>query len=351
MAADGENSSAPSPTPSTPPRARSWRPVLILVALAAFIIGALATAWPRLNDTSDRDRIAALEVKLAQVGAELDTARRDAQGAEARLATVERNTPGIANADTGLTLEQRVGVLEQSGTANTQAVAAMAARLNSIEAATPPDLPQQLQNFASRDEQAALDARVKQLESVKHAAALLAMARLSRAAEAAQPFGREFDVLASIAPDDPSIAILRPLAPRSVAAKTDLANVFPNVARGAINAERAALANSFWDRLANGMVRLIGWRRVGDIPGETTEARLARAQVALDRNNLPAAATELRGLAGPARITMMPWLLDAEARIAVDRAIADMDGRMLQALAAPVPIPAEPAPATSAPAP
>ena len=314
--------------------ARTWRAMLFMAILAAFMIGALAAAWPQLTGTNDETRIGELEATLAEERANQASLQERLRVAEERLGTIARNIPGL-DGEGRLTLDQRMALIEQTATANAQALAALSARLNSVEAATPPDLPQRLQGFALRTDQVAIETRLRQLETVRQAAALLALARLARAAEGAQSFTREFDVLASIAPGDPSVQVLRPLAMRGVATKASLTSDFPRIARGAVNAERSALINGFWDRVANWVAQSIGWRRVGDIPGQSSEARLARAQVALDGGDLEAAIGETGLIVGSAQTIVAPWLRGALARVAVDRAIADIDQRVMQSLAAP----------------
>ena len=313
-------------------RARPWRAMLFMAILAAFIFGALAAAWPQLTGTNDQPRIDALEAILAEERANQANLQARLETAEERLETIARNIPGL-DGEGRLSLDQRLALLEQSGTANAQALAALGARLGSVEAATPADLPQRLQGFALRTDQVAIEARLRQLETVRQAASLLALARLARAAEGAQSFAREFEVIASIAPGDPSVQVLRPLAARGVATKASLIGDFPRAARNAVNAERAALINGIWDRITNWVAQSIGWRRVGDIPGQSSEARLARAQVALNGGDLEAAIGETGLIVGRAQTAIALWLREARARIAVDNAINDIDQRVMRSLA------------------
>jgi hypothetical protein len=84
---------------------------------------------------------------------------------------------------------------------------------------------------------------------------------------------------------------------------------------------------------------------VGQVAGNDNESRLARAQSKLDAGDLGAAAAEVRAVQGVAAKPLAIWLRDAFARMTLDRAVADMSARVVQALAASPPPATPPAPA------
>jgi hypothetical protein len=339
---------------------RHWPATLLLLVVAAFLIGALTAYWPRLVGDTEDERLAALEAQVQQLGtasapAAAPAGTQDAMGRrlesiETRLGTLERNAPAIFNPEVGATLDQRMTTVEQKSAADSQALAALIARLNSIEAATPPDLPQRLQAFASRDEVARFEARLSHIESLRHAASVLALARVSRAASDSRPFRQEFEALEAVAPADPAVPALRPFADTSVPTLAMLARSFPQAARNAIAAERTALADGFWDRLWARIRNQFSIRRIVMEPGEDSESRLGRAQIALTEGNLARTVAEVEGLRGAAAESIAPWLRQARARLTIETAVDGMEQRVLQGLAATPVAPQPVVPETVAPA-
>jgi hypothetical protein len=355
---------APS-TPSVERRSvelpRHWPATLLILVVAAFLIGGLAAYWPQLSGQAGGDRIAALEARIAELtpadqapaAAGIPAAvQRRVESIETRLGTLERNAPAIFNEQAGATLDQRVTTLETARTETGQAVSALVARLATVEAATPADLPQRLQSFASGAALANVEQRVTTLEALRHAAAVLALARLARAADEARPYLREFRALQTVAPEDPAIVVLEPYAESGIPTMAMLAARFPDAARIAISAERTGMADGFWSRLWARFRNMVSIRRIALGPGNDSESRLARAQAVLGEDNLAGAVEEVAALEGDAATAIAPWLREARARLAIDRAIREMDERVTQVLALRAPM--EPTlpenPATSAPA-
>jgi hypothetical protein len=252
-------------------------------------------------------------------------------------------------------LDSRVGALEADIARSAQTfsgtVSGLETRLKALEAnQPPPDLAQRLDSFALKTDQQSIDARLQTLEaantgeSLHRAAAVLALARLAQASAEAGPFALELDTYAVTAPSDPVIAQLQPYAARGVPTQAMLAARFPQLAHASLDAERSGDARTFFARLWANIMSLVSVRRVGDVAGNDTESRLARAQVKLDARDFAGAIAEVRALHGVAARTVAPWLKDAEARMQVDHAVAEISARVIQALAAP-PKPANPAPA------
>jgi uroporphyrinogen-III synthase len=354
---------APQTERATMQLPRHWPATLLIMVVVAFAIGSLAAYWPQLSGRGGEDRIAALEARIAELGnvapasaaqGAVTPLQRRLESVETRLGTLERNAPTIFNEAAGATLDQRVTALETARAESTQAVGALGARLSSLEAATPADLPQRLQSFALGSQLAGVEARVAQLEGLRDAASVLALARLARAADEGRPYLREFRALQTVAPEDTAIRSLEPYAEMGVPTIAMLTARFPEAARIAINAERAGLADGFWGRLWARFRNLISIRRIAMAEGDDTESRLARAQSALAAGNLTEAVEETAALEGDGATAIQPWLRDAQGRLAIDRAITDMDERVTQVLAVraaarPEPVPLQPTPAAPAP--
>jgi hypothetical protein len=229
-------------------------------------------------------------------------------------------------------LEARLAMIEAQGS-SAPSSPDLASKLAALEA--------EVGCAADKETQSELVGRVARLESqnsgetLRRAASVLALATLARATRDASPFRVELDALAGTAPNDPVIPILQPIADTGALTTAMLAARFPQAARATLDAERKAGASGFFSRLWASLSGLVSIRRIGDTEGNTTADRLARAQSALDRDDLASAVRETEALNGAAASSIAPWLKDAHARLAVERAIAQMDSRIVQVLAAP----------------
>lgn len=266
---------------------------------------------------------------------ELAGLRADLDAAEARLGRVES---GLAEAQQPtIDLAGRLDVLELrlaeaegrvAQAADSQSLAALIGRVNNIEAQLPP---------VTLDA-AVLGERVAALEDansalmLQRAAATLALAELARAATSANDFTLELQALDMVAPDDPALSRLAPHT-AGVPTIATLVARFAERARAAIDADRAASAEGILARLWNSITGIVQIRRVGNVAGDDTRSVLARAEAALESENLERAVAEIRTLDGASVEAMAVWQTDATARLAVDRAISDMNARMTQTLA------------------
>lgn len=330
----------------------------------------IAALGQRLD--ADEARLTGLEKSSEQTGGagdltpvrqKLDAATTALADVTARLTKLEsvHGAGDLAPLTTKLAaLDARVGALESDIAHSAQTlsgtVSGLDARLKTLEAnAPPPDLAQRLDSFALKTDADSIDARLKTIEaqntgeSLHHAAAILALARLAHAVDQPGPFALELDTFAVAAPGDPVIAVLQPYAAAGVPAKPVLAAQFPNVARAALDAERSGDARTLFQQLWANILGLISVRRVGEVAGNDTESRLARAQVKLDVGDLAAAVAEARALKGPAARVIASWLKDAEARLQLDHAVADLSARVIQALAATPSQAVAPAPVATVP--
>ncbi len=134
-------------------------------------------------------------------------------------------------------------------------------------------------------------------------------------------------------PASPEMTELKKYAQSGVPAEATLAARFSDRANAILAAERSAQAHNWAAGVWADVVNLVSIRRVGNVAGNTTEARVARAQFALGNGDLAAAVGDVQGLDKPARAAASSWLKDAEARLAVDRAARTLTSRIVTALA------------------
>jgi hypothetical protein len=299
--------------------------VVLMLVLAVALPVLFVTAWQHGQTKAPAaapDTVAALRERVA--------------ADEARLAALERKVREIP----------RAAVAPPSSAATAQPapdaqarLADLDLRLAALERGAPAaDLAQRIAALDAA--QSAEAARIAKLEAfdpsatMRRAAAELAFANLVRAS-AQGPFAAELKTFHALMPDADEANALSAIAPHGAPAAADLARQFPSIASRALAAERASGATTWLGRLWAGLSNLVVVRRIGDAKGADSEAILARAGARLDAGDLAGAVAQLRALKGSAKATLAPWLAEAQARLAVDRALTALAGRMAQALARP----------------
>ncbi|HEY5339107.1 MAG TPA: hypothetical protein VIJ85_12940 [Rhizomicrobium sp.] len=331
--------------------------VFVLLLIAAGSGGLIAVYWPwnQGESAANAERLTALEMRLGQLAAThpgatteasaeerklLDTLKARVGGDEARLSVLERSGGLPQGADAGplkLSLDQ------------------LSARIAALEATAPPaDLAQRLDSFASKTDDAALGARVARLESrdpdavMKRAAAILALSDLERAGAEGAPYTRELVTLTALLPDAPQFRQLAPFAHSGVATRAMLSAQLSRQADHIIAADREAQAKNWFQKMWLHVEGLVSIRPVGDVKGDSTPARIARAEVAMRGGDLQAAVTQLNGLDLAARAAAKPWVDAANARLGLESALRDLSDRVVAMLNTPL---AEAAPSAAAPPP
>ena len=362
----------PQPTHPKPERAvrhgmiEDWRDgigILLLLVVAAFM-GALIPRYlpgdeENKIDTDVSARIAALEAGLAKDGASEVTALKD------RVAKLEKRQRTL---ETTLSIGATSGAMAGAGAAlavppgaapsDTKQLADLAARLSALEArmATAPDDIKTAK--ASLDTLSAtvgtVDTRLAKLEGsdllelARRASLATAVANLTRAAQGSSPFKTEFDVVAAMLPGDRRLNDIEPLAAKGVRTTGTLIAIFGNTSDAALDAERIGKADGWWERLWAGFMGLISTRSTGEVKGNSTEARLARAGQRMKAGDLAAAVRELRSISGAARGPLREWLTEADARVKLEATLAEVNTNAIQSLMGPAagnePVPQLPEP-------
>lgn len=185
---------------------------------------------------------------------------------------------------------------------------------------------------------AALSDRVSRLEAASGrvgaaAASALAAASLSSAAETSGPFDQDLAAYERLAPGDPDLQALAPLAARGAPTAQALAASLPDLAsQAAAAARQPAKGAGFLDRLWAMAAKVVIVRNLDpNAPG--VDGVLARAQDEAAAGDLTAAVQTLRALPPAARAPLEAWLAAAGRRIEIDRRIDALRARALSALA------------------
>ena len=185
-----------------------------------------------------------------------------------------------------------------------------------------------------------LSARVDALEShetrtSQAAAAALAAAAAVEASQGSGPFGDQMAGLVAISPPSPELSALVRLAETGAPSRAALAASFPDYAARAARAARApADGAGLVAQVAYELSRVVTLRRVGDVPGDSVDALLARAERQVEDGDLDHALRTLDRLPAKARDALGGWRSRAERRAEIDRNAAALRARALQALAA-----------------
>jgi hypothetical protein len=187
---------------------------------------------------------------------------------------------------------------------------------------------------------AALSDRVARLETAtskqnEAAADALAASSLSVAAEGAAPFDRDLAAFERLAPDDPDLSALAPLAVRGAPSRATLAATLPDFATAAVVAAREPARNAgFLSKLWAMIGRVVIVRKL-DPAGPGVDGALSEAQGEAAAGDLEGAMRTLQRLPPAAQAQLAEWTAQARRRIEIDQHIAAIRARALAALAPP----------------
>ncbi|WP_296325591.1 uroporphyrinogen-III synthase [Reyranella sp.] len=176
----------------------------------------------------------------------------------------------------------------------------------------------------ARGEASARNAGEQKAMSAARASALIGIAaRLSAAVESGLPFATDLALLTPLAQGDAKLTesanVLQAYAPNGVASRSALVAEFPAVAKAALADDLAD--DSFGERLLGKVRALVSLRRVGnDVEGDGTEAKLARAEAALEAGDLAKAVALVKTLPPQTSRATAGWLSRAEANLAAKQA-------------------------------
>lgn len=365
-------------SPAKEPRARRRFLDVPEGGLGFFILWLLAAAggalivvyWPWVSgagapeSAAVNDRLAVLETRIGQVASghaekaaeasfveerrNLTALKNRVDADEARLAALESGAGGPGGDPQAAARiaanEKALAALRSDLDTQTKtsgdALGKLGTRMDEAEKRLPPaDLAERLDSLAPKTSVSNLETRLSTLETrdtaglIRRASSLLALADLMRTSERGEPFTDEFGVLRALVSASTEIADLSRYAKRGVPSTAALTQRFSHDANSILAAERATRAQGWMERAWFDIVGLVSVRRIGDIPGNDSEAHIARAEFALQRSDLAAAIFEVRHLDRPARMAAASWLKDAEARLALDRDTRALTDRIVAGLA------------------
>lgn len=172
-------------------------------------------------------------------------------------------------------------------------------------------------------------------ESTKRIVLALELSNLKRAMERGDPIKEPLAEVKKLAPEDLNLTALENFSEAGTPTTTSLQSSFRNIARSALDAERAPKSDSVLDQFLSGAQSIVRVRRTGRVEGDTAEAVIARMEARLSEGDLAGALAEAAALKGPALEAAAPWIDKLEARVSVDQAMADIEGVLKTSLSAP----------------
>jgi uroporphyrinogen-III synthase len=195
----------------------------------------------------------------------------------------------------------------------------------------------QVRALATTVERSAVGGDQKAMAAARASAVIGVAARLSAALESGLPFTTDLGLLAPLGQGDAKlgevIAALQAQAASGVATRQVLAAEFPAMAKAALADDLAD--DSFGERVLGKIRNLISLRRVGaDVAGETTEARLARAEAAIEAGDVAKAAALVKSLPPQTARATEKWLARAEGHLAARRAVDQLAAHAVTLLGA-----------------
>jgi len=297
--------------------------------------GGTMSEAPGVDLAPIEERLGKLETSLAE------TSKLVNDVASAQTAAPSDGTGSTPSAPAN---DPRVDQLAAENEALKQQIADLTQKLDQVSAldAKLGELAPKVDALAPRID--ALDQQVASLpksgEQQRSVALIVAIGELRSALASDKSFAAELSTLNDLTQNDdalrsrlkPIIGSLTPMADAGVPTLSQLAAGFPSteIARAG-EADLAGQASDdnwlkrFWRGLGHSISEVITVRPTGpDVEGDDTLARLARAEAKLGEGDLKAAVAEVRAMQGLAAETSAEWLAQADARLAIEDAAAQL---------------------------
>jgi len=375
-----ETAATPVPPAMSPAARSSLVPAVLAAGLVALLISGSAPYWTRalglfppaapVFETGLGDRVATLDRRLG----ELEKRPSAPQSAPAdgdmpqRLQAVEdltkqmraeldRMTASAPNAAAPANTANVPDLTQRLETVSGE-LASLKAQLDAVRHDTAQAVgPERLAVLSNRIEENAaelramqgdlsrlveLPKRVDELSSTIQAASgqaartafILAAGQLEAALDSGQPYASQLGAVRRLSVDDPELkTILDQLeehADEGVPPMAELRVRFEDTALAVAQAAQSNVSGGWLDQAWARLRSLVTVRPIGgDVPGDSPEAHVARAEARLDEGDLAGAVNEMQALDGAAAEAAAPWLSGAQARVAADTAIERLRERAL----------------------
>lgn len=322
-ASGSTNPQAPVP-PSERPRARSRRKVWIAGIIAAAVIAVL------LGRSGLKDRWDSLVSRQAATPEVAGGSAPAAPVAEPKEeAPRQASVPAVAPAESDAALAERIATLEaRLAAGDSTAIGALRSENRR--------LAEEVEQLRARLAMMEQDRASRREERERAQALVMGLGQLRAALAGAAPYGAQLELIESTMGKDAKVAAilatLRPYADKGAPTRALLAQRFEALTSAIVHAARPS-GDAWQDRVARQVASLVVVRRTGaNAPGGSVEAILAHAENALAAGDLATAVATVERLSAPALDAAEPWLADARARLAADRALIALEARTFAVL-------------------
>ena len=335
----------PEPEPVKPP-SRLSRGLLVgftmVVVLAIFLSGAIFA--PEI-----RNMIPGLEtetpVAAPQQSPDPVLLQRISQ-LEMQISTLE-NAPAPQSTTTDLSpierqLENAASQMDQMRT-QIQSLRSQLAELRNRPAATSSNNDAEIAALTS--ELKAMRNRLSQIEALRPAGidamqpmTIAAMARLRQSVEQGTGFAPALKGVEQllIARGTVPVAVGNALDLLSTSARTGVPAItvlqkeFTDIAGDMVAQDSLPDDADWWDRTVATLSGAITIRETGELEGNSTEARVARAELALKAGDLKSALTDIKAITSRAADVAAPWVAKAQSRMDAIEALDTLDTILLE---------------------
>lgn len=168
-------------------------------------------------------------------------------------------------------------------------------------------------------------------------ALVLAAGQLRASLAAGQPFQQDLQAVRALGIGDAGVTqpldAVSAFAAKGIPTQAQLTDRFRPLASEIVRAAERGDGTSWIDQVTGKLATLVTVRRQGGgVVGTSPDAIVARAEAAVNENNLARAVEELSALQGAGAEAAAPWLTDAKARLAADQAGRQLNDRAIALL-------------------
>ncbi len=249
---------------------------------------------------------------------------------ENKLAALTKKVDGLppgATRDELAALAARVAQLETGGTAGSggsgagsEEIVALSHRIDDV----------QTKINALGDRMAGLEKKLSAGPSDSTVAArAIAVVALRRAVDEGVPFTTDLDLAAALGLPADDVAALKPFAEKGVPTKAALAAAFGQVGDAIVKASTQANPNAgLLDRILAGIGSLVTVRPAGPVAGDDPAAIVSRMRAAVDAGDFAKALKERDGLPAAGKEASAAWAATATDRVTIDGLIVKIAERI-----------------------
>lgn len=312
----------------------------------------------------DNARLSALEGRIVGLAENADPGKADREALSAQLESLRSEIAGFSVPDVDAALEPVRNELEQLRaqieaieiTSSAPLDPALAERLSDIEASLGEvsekvaanglaradalaDIESRIDNLGERFSGRQQQGAQQEAAAIDAIALTLAASQLRRDIERGQPYRDALTTLESVSSGDGELdAVVRRLADDAdtgVASLEELVFSFDETAIRILDNAPADAESTIIDQILDRARRVVRVRRVGtDLPPESLDGRIARAEFRLREGDVAGAASVLEELEGGAAEAAQPWVTRAKAHVAAGEALESVETMALARLRA-----------------